>query len=313
MSSEVHDRSLTVYLLVALGLPWLIVLPLWTGDGLDSPSALVLMSLMMITPTLAAVVALRAVERDSDPIRALLLKPTRPVWGFIGWLLLAHALMLALVVGALFTGAAFGVFPLDVVEFSGLRDLLQTQFASAGQLTDLSAPMWVFALASLPGLFLGSVINTVVAAGEELGWRAFLFPRLLVYGRVVALLAQGAIWGLWHAPVILLGYNYGDIPGWLSIALMCGFCTVVGAVLAWLTERTRTIWPAAMAHGTINAAVSATAIALGRADTAVNPVHATIMGWSGWILPGLLGLALWWFWPPSSRPDVMPEATAAQA
>lgn len=303
MSPEVHNRSLTVYLLVALGLPWLIVLPLWTDGGLDSPYALVLMSLMMVTPTAAAVVALRVAERGLDPIASLRLKPTRPVLTFALWLAVAHVVMLALVVGAVFVGATLGVFPLDVVGYSGLRKVLQAQLSAAGLSTELVGPMWLYALATLPGIFVGSLINTVIAAGEEVGWRGYLFPRLLAFGRGPALLLQGVIWGLWHAPIILLGYNYGDIPGWLSIAVMAGFCTVIGALLAWVTERTGTIWPAAMAHGTLNAATAATTLTLGRADAPVDPVQATILGWSGWLLPAALAAALWWLWPPALREE----------
>lgn len=314
MSSQVHNRSVSVYVLVALGLPWLISLPLWTDGGLASPYAPVLLSLIMITPTLAAVIALRTIERDPDPVKGLLVPPTRPIGRFIGWLLLAHVAMLILVIGALFVSAAFGHFDLDMIEFSALRELLQAQLDTSGaSLDDLPVPMWVFAVATLPGLFLGSMISALIAAGEELGWRGFLFPRLQAYGRVAALILQGVIWGLWHAPILLLGYHYGDIPGWQSLALMMGFCTVTGALLSWVTERTRSIWPAAVAHGTLNTATGAAVVALGRADATLDPVQGTILGWSGWILPGLLALALWAFWAPPQRREATLEPAEAGA
>lgn len=302
MPAEVHDRSLTVFVLVSLGMAWLVCLPLWAGEGLESPYALVLMSLMMVTPALAAAITLRVVERDADPVQALLLRPTRPVLGFIGWLVAAHVTMALLVVGGPFVGAVFGVFPLDVAEFSGLRAVLLDQLREAGLPAELPAPMWVFAPALLPQVFLGSLVNTVIAAGEEIGWRGYLFPRLLPFGRPAALLLQGVIWGLWHAPVLLLGYNYGDIPGWVAVGMMTGFCTVVGALLAWVTERTGTIWPAAVAHGTINAAAGAAQVALARVDAEVDPRHATLLGWSGWLLPAIVALLLWWRWAPPLRP-----------
>lgn len=35
---------------------------------------------------------------------------------------------------------------------------------------------------------------------------------------------------------------------------MCLFTTSAGTFLAWLSERSGSLWPAALAHGTINAA-----------------------------------------------------------
>ena len=37
-------------------------------------------------------------------------------------------------------------------------------------------------------------------------------------GKVVV---SGALWGLWHAPLILLGYNFGRTDVW-GVALMTG-------------------------------------------------------------------------------------------
>ena len=63
------------------------------------------------------------------------------------------------------------------------------------------------------------------------------------------------IWGLWHAPIIVLGHNYGTgYPGWPwgGIAAMCVFCVAMGIVLTWLTEKTGSCIPAAVAHGAFN-------------------------------------------------------------
>lgn len=64
----------------------------------------------------------------------------------------------------------------------------------------------------IPGIFFISVIlipwiNSVFAFGEELGWRGFLLPRLMPLGKTKAYLLVGIIWGLWHAPLITMGYR----------------------------------------------------------------------------------------------------------
>src|SRR5690606_15530517 len=100
--------------------------------------------------------------------------------------------------------------------------------------------------------FAAATINALAAFGEEIGWRGFLVPALRRYGTWPALLISGAIWGLWHAPVILLGYNFGrpDITG---VLLMTGGCLAWGVLLGWLRLRSASLWPAVFAHGAMNA------------------------------------------------------------
>ena len=107
-------------------------------------------------------------------------------------------------------------------------------------------------------LVYGPVINLFFAIGEEIGWRGFLYPALRQrMSTLPACLLVGAIWGLWHTPINLMGHNYGtSYPGfpWLGILGMCLLTTSAGTFLAWLSERSGSLWPAALAHGTINAA-----------------------------------------------------------
>lgn len=106
-------------------------------------------------------------------------------------------------------------------------------------------------------LLYAPVINSLFALGEEIGWRGFLFPELAVRTcRVKAHLLSGLIWGLWHTPVNMMGHNYGlGYPSypWGGIIVMCVFTFATGVFLSWLTERSGTIWPAALGHGAINA------------------------------------------------------------
>ena len=105
-------------------------------------------------------------------------------------------------------------------------------------------------------LALGGILNLIPSLGEEWGWRGYMMPRLLKTMKPLpALLTGGVIWGLWHAPLIALGHNYGTgYPGypWVGIAAMCVFCVVFGILLTWVTEKTGSVIPAAVAHGAFN-------------------------------------------------------------
>ena len=97
--------------------------------------------------------------------------------------------------------------------------------------------------------------------GEEWGWRGFLLPRMLKQFKVVpALLLCGLIWGLWHAPLTILGHNYGvGYAGYpvTGILAMCLFCTAIGIILSYVTIKTKSCIPAIMGHGTLNGFASA--------------------------------------------------------
>ena len=54
------------------------------------------------------------------------------------------------------------------------------------------------------------LMGLVQCLGEEAGWRGYLLPKLLEFMKPwKAVLLTGVIWGLWHAPVIACGFNYG--------------------------------------------------------------------------------------------------------
>ncbi|NLP35100.1 MAG: CPBP family intramembrane metalloprotease [Clostridiales bacterium] len=106
------------------------------------------------------------------------------------------------------------------------------------------------------GLFLSPVVNAITCFGEEWGWRGYLLPKMADKFKVVpTLLITGVIWGLWHAPLTVLGHNYGlDYIGhpYLGIIAMCIFCIVLGTIFSYLSWKTKSCLPAVIAHGSIN-------------------------------------------------------------
>lgn len=90
-----------------------------------------------------------------------------------------------------------------------------------------------------PAIFAMAAIWPIMAAlGEELGWRGFLFPRLLPrFGHVGAGLIIGLVWGVWHLPADFVGLKgYGDLF-WLAF-LVNGpiILTAHALIMAWLWQ-----------------------------------------------------------------------------
>jgi membrane protease YdiL (CAAX protease family) len=107
-------------------------------------------------------------------------------------------------------------------------------------------------------LVLGALQSMLSATGEELGWRGFLVPTLarsMSFTRVS--LISGAIWAVWHMPLIIFADYNGGTPAWYSV--MCFFVMVVsmGFVFAWIRLRSGSVWPAAILHGAHNLFVQA--------------------------------------------------------
>ncbi|NLN87678.1 MAG: CPBP family intramembrane metalloprotease [Syntrophomonadaceae bacterium] len=131
--------------------------------------------------------------------------------------------------------------------------VLQEPAARTGVLTAQT----LFLVTLLQVVIIGPIINIIPTLGEELGWRAYLLPKLrLLLSDRWALVVTGIIWGLWHAPVIAMGHNYGtDYMGypWLGILMMVGFCVWLGIIEGYATIKMNSVFPAAMIHSTINA------------------------------------------------------------
>jgi membrane protease YdiL (CAAX protease family) len=100
---------------------------------------------------------------------------------------------------------------------------------------------------------VGLVAKTSRAFGEEIGWRGFLVPELnKVVGFTGVSLISGLMWAAYHFPVLLFGdYNKGA-PAWYSLTCFTLMVVADSFILAWLTLRSKSLWPAAIFHGSHN-------------------------------------------------------------
>lgn len=101
---------------------------------------------------------------------------------------------------------------------------------------------------------VGVVVVSVMAIFEEIGWRAWLLPRLQArMGARRAVLITSAIWAAWHIPFQLSGVQHVDGVSPVMLALTLPFGTVgAGLVIGWLWLRTESIWIVSLAHGALN-------------------------------------------------------------
>lgn len=139
--------------------------------------------------------------------------------------------------------------------------LLQSYEAMGVDLNTMPMPANMLMLSQgVTAILFGPIINFFTCFGEEWAWRGYMVPKMAENMKTIPmLLVSGVIWGLWHAPLTIIGHNYG--MGYLGypftgILAMCLFCTVMGVFMAYITLKTKSCIPAVLAHGAINAFAS---------------------------------------------------------
>jgi membrane protease YdiL (CAAX protease family) len=104
----------------------------------------------------------------------------------------------------------------------------------------------------VPQLMVTALLATPVLWGEEFGWRGYLQPRLFPGQPLAAAATTGIIWGVWHYPVLLMGYNFPEhrAAGLVvfPVSTMC-----VSVIFGWLLSRSGSVWAPSLAHASLNA------------------------------------------------------------
>ena len=280
-------RAVIVFVILACALAWLVMLPLWLGGtGLRNPLTGILLPVMMFTPLVSVLLVVFFVQKPRPrPLPEFLgMWPLRPLKRTI-WMSIFGILGSALVIiASVFLATALGLVHLDLTNFSGFTATLQA-VARAG-IPIGSIPTGLIVLTQLLVIPFAALINGFLTIGEELGWRGYLLPSLRPLGTWPALLISGAVWGFWHSPIILLGYNFNQ-PNLFGVVMMMGGCILYGVLLGWLRLRTASIWPSVFAHGAFNATAGFLLLVIA-AKTSADPVATGPLGWVTWIVMALV-------------------------
>jgi len=139
-------------------------------------------------------------------------------------------------------------------------------FFKLGTVVDLKTTFPQLAVSNLPtstlylsialnAVVLGPFLGLIVSFGEEYGWRGFLQTELIKLGRVRGIFLLGVIWGIWHWPVIWMGYNYPEHP-LLGSLFMVAYCIILAYFLAYAVFKSKGIWTAAYLHALNNQTLS---------------------------------------------------------
>ncbi len=248
IEKNILKKRVTTYLAFVYGfvlLGWFLVTIL--PSPLNNSAYVMLISVFSLLPVLSCFLT-RLITKDKSP---WMIRPN-----FISnWRIY---LMSAFIPGTLiFLGAVlfFLIFPnqLDVTA----TKLIEV-YGKFGVPTDLPHTINSIITIGVVGIFISPFIVPVViiALGEEVGWRGYLLPIFLkLMSKQRAVLLNGVLWGLCHAPLIYFGFNYG-LNYWFApyagILMMILVCTVLGVWLSYVTIKSNSVIPASILHGSAN-------------------------------------------------------------
>jgi uncharacterized protein len=255
------------FLLIAFGLTWSIA-AIGHFLGVDAGSGmpyLIVAGLAMLCPAIAAMVQQRVIDKDGWSGLGLQLKGTN--WRLFAFTVLAA---LSIVPICLLILELFG----DVLSLGGFGGVNMTTDGFILSMREMMAKAGVEerqgqfdTISRIPaGLILvGALLQALLAAftvnlpfmlGEELGWRGYLYQRTAHWVGMQRVLFTGAVWGLWHAPLIMMGHNYPGYPV-IGIGMMVIFCILLAFLFDWTRSRSRSIWSSCVLHGIINGSAGA--------------------------------------------------------
>ena len=244
-----------VYVLVTFGLTWgycfAVVYPIANGASLSGVPAIVTqlaVSACMFFPAIGVLLT-RLITKEG--FSEAWLRPH--IKGNIRYYLLAWFGPAVLTFAGM--GIYFLIYP-DNLDLS-FGYFTATLESAGAPMETLPIPVGLLMIVQcVQAVFLAPALNFVTCFGEEWGWRGYLLPKVSKqFSTVPTLLITGIIWGLWHAPLTIIGHNYG-LGYWgfpfTGIGMMCVFCTVLGIFMAYVTLKTKSCIAAILAHGAIN-------------------------------------------------------------
>jgi hypothetical protein len=115
---------------------------------------------------------------------------------------------------------------------------------------DNGIPLFITLLIIVP--IIGTLINSIFAFSEEIGWRGSFLNNLNIKSNLLKNILMGVLWGIWHSPLIIaFGYNFPNVSPLFGIILMILFCVPLHCLFVVLNDKT--VVSSSLLHGSINA------------------------------------------------------------
>jgi len=240
----------TLFLILTFVITYLLtgIYKLSGGDITNRIGFTVLGAIIMFIPTISVIIVKKYIHHEKLKTD-LLISFKINKWFFIAWLILPVIMLFSLGISLIFPDVSYSLEMAGFIKrFESMLTPEQIEQMRNSLATLPINPIWLFLL---QGLIAGVTINAIAAFGEELGWRGFLLKEFKEMHFFKAAIIIGFIWGIWHAPLILMGYNYPQHPK-IGVFMMIIFCILITPLLIYITVKSKSVIAAAILHGTMN-------------------------------------------------------------
>lgn len=276
MENNQSGKGIMWFLIIVLSISWSLAGAYYLlFPEKDQISYTIMAVLYMFMPLLAAFIVDKLILKRKN-LRSWALN-FKPNW----WYLAAWPAMLVLAFAALGINLLWPdiSFSADMSGFfERMADQLTPEQIELQKSKMEAMPIPIILVMILQGLLAGITINAVAAFGEEAGWRGFMVREYRHLKFWDAALRIGIIWGIWHAPLILMGHNYPD-HNQLGVGMMTIFCILFSPLILYVRLKTHSTIAAAIMHGTLNGTAGISLIYLaGGSDLTLG-----LTGFSGFI------------------------------
>lgn len=289
-STALAKKKIVTFLVIVTAIASIFYYLILSAGTLDASGGAFVLGLMW-SPGAAALITQLIYERR---IGGLGWKP-----GKFKYLLIAF--LLPLVYCAVVYGVTWG---------TGLGSLEPTMLAAIGErwggLT--GSPFLQVALTVAVSALVTTPLGLTSALGEEIGWRGLFFPELLkVTTFNKAVLISGAVWALYHYPLLFFAdYNMAGAPAWYGGLMFTIMVLGISFAFGWLTVKSGSLWPAAVLHASHNVAVQSIFTPLTQ-QNAATPFIIDEFG-AGLALAGIVIALVIWGMEKKQQPTVpLPE------
>ena len=283
---SLRTKKILLFILLTFFIDWaLVFLFITMGGKVDSVGIMLLGAAYMFVPMIVTIIIQKAILKQplAQPM-GVSFKVNR--WFFVAWFLPVIIAFAVMGVSLLIPGVTF------TPDMSGFMDSLASALSpeqmeqAREQLASMPVhPVWLVVVLAL---ISGTTTNAILGFGEELGWRGFLLKEMGFMGFWKSSALIGFIWGIWHAPLVLLGLNYPQNPQ-LGVLLMTSWTILIAPLFSYIRIKSRSVIAASIFHGTINAVPGLAIILIaGGSDLTVG-----LTGLAGFVVFALADILLW--------------------
>lgn len=261
-------KGIFAFLIIAFALAWILwEVALEIGPSIRDPLFQLAVLPGALSPAIAAFIVRKWITREGFADAGLRLNLRRWRYYLVGWWL--PVVVVSVIV---LLAVTLGISDPDFTLKRGLW-----QLGPPGTVVP-PLPTGIFAIVAFQSI-IAALIATPILFGEEFGWRGYLQIRLFRNDPLIAAIATGFVWSLWHLPLILRGYNYPDQP-LLGMMVFTVSAILLSIIFGWLRAKTGSIWAASLGHSATNTIGGSLTLLL-------------FVGAPNWIFVSYVGILAW--------------------